>query len=74
MQRFLECAKTGASPRASTGETACFKLARYVREISDLLADVDGGLKEEFFDVLRAAAWPETRHVVLKAINPIVSQ
>ncbi len=74
MDRFIECARTGAHRSASTGEAACFKLARYVREISDLLADVDGGLKEEFFDMLRAAAWPETRPVVLKVINPIVSQ
>lgn len=69
MDRFLECAQTGAHPAASTGEHACFKLARYVRELSDLLADVDAGLKEEFFDVLRAAAWPESRGAMLRLLK-----
>lgn len=73
MTRFLECARTGAHATASTGETACFKLTGYVRKVADLLADVDAGLKDEFFDILRAAAWPETRAAVLKAINNIKS-
>ncbi len=74
MERFIECARTGANRSASTGEAACFKLARRVREISDLLADVDAGLKEEFFEILRAAAWPDTREGILRIINRIVSQ
>lgn len=74
MDRFIQCASDGAHATASTGELACFKLACRVREIADLLGSIDAGLKEEFFDVLAASAWPDTRSATLRIIDKITNQ
>lgn len=68
MKRFLECARTGQHRTASTGEVAAFQLARQVRSLADLLSDMDDGLKEEFLEVLRTAAFPDTRTSILKLL------
>lgn len=68
MERFFECAETGRSLSASSGERAAFRLALKVRELSEELGNMDSGLQDDFFNVLRAARCPDTRPIILKLL------
>tara|TARA_R110000868_G_scaffold150997_1_gene374600 strand:+ start:1425 stop:1679 length:255 start_codon:yes stop_codon:yes gene_type:complete len=57
-QRFLDLAQRGKSPCASTGERACYKLAKALAEVGDDMMILDSGAIGGFYEVALLMAGP----------------
>lgn len=57
-QRFLQLANQGRSPASSTGERACYRLAKALAEVGDDMMILDSGAIGGFYEVAMLMAGP----------------
>jgi hypothetical protein len=69
MEPFLDAASRGFSRKGSSGEVAAFALAKQAIALSSTLQDMDSGLRESYFALLRVLACPDSRQFAIKRLK-----